>query len=144
MAGDWMKVELSTPDKPEIWMLAHILEISRTHVLGMLMVCWSWLNTHTTDGKSNVPPGFFDDLVGHKGFCDAMVEVGWFTVEQDAVVMVNFAKHNGQSAKKRAQDNVRKGAQRARDAVGSRTDRDQRREEQRGEETAPPLPPRGG
>jgi len=40
MAGDWIKVEHWTPDKPEIFRLADELEIDPDAVVGKLVRLW--------------------------------------------------------------------------------------------------------
>ena len=37
MAGDWLKVEVATPDKPEIWLIAEELQIDPDAVVGKLL-----------------------------------------------------------------------------------------------------------
>ncbi len=42
MAGDWMKVEKVTPDKPEIEAMASKLELDPDAVFGKCFRIWRW------------------------------------------------------------------------------------------------------
>ena len=50
MAGDWFKMELTTPNKLEIMDLAFTLGVSRHEALGMFTELLSWLNQHCSIG----------------------------------------------------------------------------------------------
>ena len=41
MAGDWIKIEENTPDKPEVHKMASILGIDPDAVVGKLVRVWS-------------------------------------------------------------------------------------------------------
>lgn len=105
MAGDWMKVEKSTPDKPEIFAIADIHSIDPDAVFGKCFRVWSWFDDHTTNGKANgvsVSKTLVDRLVGVAGFADSMVSVGWLCADGVGVSANNFERHNGKTAKTRA------------------------------------------
>ncbi len=40
MAGDWIKVQHVTPDKPEVWQIADRLDIDPDAVVGKLIRVW--------------------------------------------------------------------------------------------------------
>ena len=44
MAGEWIKIERSTMDKPEILRVARILGIDKDAVLGKLIRLWAWFD----------------------------------------------------------------------------------------------------
>lgn len=50
MASSWIKVEVITPDKPEIFQIAEILNIDPDAVLGKLVRIWAWADQQTIDG----------------------------------------------------------------------------------------------
>lgn len=50
MASSWIKVEVITPDKPEIFQIAEILGIDPDAVLGKLVRIWVWADQQTIDG----------------------------------------------------------------------------------------------
>ena len=102
MAGDWLKVEISTLDKPEIWEIAKMLDIHPDTAFVSCLRVWSWFDQQTEDGNAlSVSKALLDRLVGVSGFVDAMISVGWIK-EDEGITVVNFDSHNGQSAKKRA------------------------------------------
>ncbi|MEW8048963.1 MAG: hypothetical protein AB2754_16040 [Candidatus Thiodiazotropha endolucinida] len=103
MAGDWIKFEIATPDKPEIWAIAEDLEIDPDAAVGKLLRVWCWFDQHTEKGNApSVTKMLLDRLVGVRGFCDSVVKAGWL-IEKNGVLQVpNFHRHNGKTAKKRA------------------------------------------
>lgn len=146
MAGDWIKFETTTPDKPEVFAIAEQLQLDPDAVVGKLVRVWIWADSQTEDGRvthvsrgqrdichASVTHKIVDRLVGMPGFAAAMESVGWLTPDGS---IPGFDRHNGETAKKRALARERKARQRA----GAVTDasRDQRdtsvtREEKRRE-----------
>lgn len=105
MADFWIKVEKSTPDKPEIFEMAEILDIDPDAVLGKLIRVWSWMDSNSEDGHiKSVTPVLINRLAGHTLFADAMRTVNWMADD----CIPNFDRHLGESAKKRAKDAERK------------------------------------
>lgn len=144
MAGDWIKVQISTPDKAEVWAMAERLDLDPDAVVGKLIRVWSWFDEHTEEGHApSVTKKLLDRLVGVTGFCDSLHSEGWMTETDGMVSVPNFDRHNGQSAKKRALSNERKRKSRANVAGNvtdqSRTERDTSvpREEKRRVNTVP-------
>jgi hypothetical protein len=55
MAGDWIKIEENTPDKPEVHKMASILGIDPDAVVGKLVRVWSWASQNCNgDGVTDV------------------------------------------------------------------------------------------
>lgn len=103
MAGDWIKIEATTPDKPEVYAIAERLGIQPEHAFGCLGVLWIWADQQTFDGNaSGVTKLLVDRKTGVTGFADAMVEVGWLEPTEKGLAFTNFDRHNGNTAKKRA------------------------------------------
>ena len=103
MASDWIKIEKSTPDKPEVEAMALALGIGADAVLGKLIRVWSWFDTNCADGDArSVTVSLLDRIALHPGFADAMQGAGWLTLLDDGFHMVNFERHNGKNAKRRA------------------------------------------
>lgn len=103
MAGDWIKVEHATLDKPEVYEIAEILGISPEEVVGRLLRVWFWFDEQTENGNAvNVTSvTLVKRLVtvsGLEGFPEAMKKVGWLNGSS----IPNFDRHNGKSAKSRA------------------------------------------
>lgn len=103
MAGDWLKFDKSTPDKPEVFEIASQLQIDPDSVVGKLMRVWSWFDSHTEDGNAlRVTPALLDRCAGHVGFVAAMQSVGWMVIENGGCRLPKFDRHCGSTAKKRA------------------------------------------
>ena len=118
MATHWIKLEHTTPDKPEIVTLSTLLKIHRDAVVGKLMLIWIWADQHSVDGKDMaVTTAFLDRLTSRKGFCAALRAAGWLDGVDGALTLVNFTNHNGATAKTRSIDNRRKASQRERDKI---------------------------
>ncbi|MFJ5472743.1 DnaT-like ssDNA-binding domain-containing protein [Pectobacterium carotovorum] len=112
MAYEWIKVEVITPDKPEIYQLAEILSIDPDSVLGKLIRLWSWADQQTIDGNANgnaasVTKNAIDRITFLPGFADALLQVGWLKAEGNTLMFPNFERHNGKSSKKRTLSNRR-------------------------------------
>tara|TARA_B100001105_G_C22380424_1_gene439393 strand:+ start:333 stop:998 length:666 start_codon:yes stop_codon:yes gene_type:complete len=107
MAGDWIKCEISLREKLEVWQIASSLDLDIDAVVGKLLHIWGWFDQHTTDGDAhcvtNVTLLRLDHSVNAKGFCQEMMKCGWMFLEDGVIKIPDFDKHNGQSAKKRAQ-----------------------------------------
>lgn len=103
MAGDWIKVELELPDKPEVHYISNILGIDPDATIGKLIRVWGWFDKHTEDGNAlGVTFALLDRITGVSGFGEAMQLAGWL-VQKDAVLtMPNFDRHTSKSAKARA------------------------------------------
>jgi hypothetical protein len=103
MAGDWIKMQKDTPDKPEVLAIASRLGIDPDAAVGKLVRIWSWFDTHTTDGNAScVTYAFLDRLAGVTGFAEQMSLVGWLVEKGHSLSLPNFDYHTGETAKKRA------------------------------------------
>ena len=103
MAGDWIKVEHVTPDKPEVWAMAERLGIDADAVVGKLVRIWIWADQQTHDGNArSVTKALLNRVSGVTGFAEAMINVGWLKAEEAGLVFTNFDRHNGHTAKKRS------------------------------------------
>lgn len=109
MAGEWLKFEKATLDKPEVFTMATQLGIEPDAVVGKLLRVWSWFDTHTQNGHaSGVTSAFLDRIACTPGMTESMESVGWILVTNDGVELPNFDRHNGETAKTRALNNKRK------------------------------------
>lgn len=102
MAGDWIKFELTTLDKPEVCQIADFADIDPDAVVGKLMRIWGWFDQQTENGNApSVSKKLLDRLVGVIGFCEHMKSVAWM-IEIDGVISLpHFDRHNGKTAKNR-------------------------------------------
>jgi len=103
MAGDWLKMELTLPDKPEVHYIANALNIDPDAVIGKLLRVWAWFDMHTENGNAlGVTFALVDRLTCVSGFGEAMQFAGWLEQREKQLCMVNFDRHTSESAKKRA------------------------------------------
>ncbi|ECM9840336.1 TPA: Pyocin large subunit [Salmonella enterica] len=133
MAGDWIKMRADLHTHPKVVRMASALKADRLRIVGGLHSAWCLFDVHSVDGfLDGYSAETLDDLIGFPGFARAMMAVGWLEEEGESLVMPRFEAHNGQSAKRRAQDadrkrNVRKAS--ASDADKKRTREEKRRED---------------
>ncbi|HHQ4306221.1 TPA: hypothetical protein ACSP7Y_002217 [Serratia fonticola] len=112
MASSWIKIEVITPDKPEVYQLAEILDIDPDAALGKLIRLWAWADQQTIDGNAKcnaacVTKNAVDRITFVRGFAEALIQVGWLAMEGNSLIFPNFERHNGNSSKKRALTNDR-------------------------------------
>ncbi|EJA4364998.1 hypothetical protein MVR39_002755 [Escherichia coli] len=112
MASNWIKLEVITPDKPEIFRLAEILNIDPDAALGKVIRFWAWADQQMIDGNADcnargVTKSAIDRITFMAGFADALIQVGWLVENDGGLSLPNFERHNGKSSKKRAVTNER-------------------------------------
>lgn len=145
MAGDWLKIEGSTPDKPEVFEIAAMLKITPAEAFGRLFLVWRFFDQHTENGNAvNVTSAYLDHVSGVSGFANAMQTVGWLDAGDDGsygASLPNFDRHNGKTAKARALTAKRVATHKQRSTNGVVTQPPLPREEKRRDIT--PIPPSG-
>lgn len=111
----WIKIEATFPDKPEVIAIATRLKMRDSDTAtGKLVRLLVWADANSVDGTAmTITRAFIDRLVSCKGFAAALTAVGWLTGEDGNLTLVNFERHNGESAKKRAVETRKKQNQRA-------------------------------
>lgn len=108
MAGDWIKLEHVTPDKPEIHRMAEKLGMDSDAVVGKLLRFWIWADQQAISGNAiSVTKTLIDRITYAPGFADALLEVDWLQARSGSFAIPHFDRHNGQTAKKRAETNRR-------------------------------------
>lgn len=150
MAGDWLKFEKSTSDKPEVWAIADQLGIDPDAVVGKLLRVWAWFDEQSEEGNApSVSKMLLDRRVGVTGFCDSMVSCGWMIDDGKEVTLPNFDRHNGKTAKNRSltAKRVAKHKQKSNDegnddSVTNALPREEKRREEKNKDT-PPKSPKG-
>ena len=145
MAGDWIKMRSDLFTHPKVVRMASALKADGRpdviRVVGGLMSVWCLFDAHSVDGLlEGYSADLIDDHLRWDGFAAAMVSVGWLQsgVDGSSMSLPEFDTHNGQSAKRRAQDADRKREDRKTSA--SEADKKRTREEKRREEKYPPTP----
>jgi hypothetical protein len=140
MAGDWIKVEQATLDKPEVLRAAEMLNIHRREALGLFVEFWIWLDKNLSascpDFVRNMSAKSLDEVLHTPGFSGVLKSIGWakFDDEQSVLYVMNAERHNGNTAKSRALDAKRKKEKRqesVRETSGCEPDRNRTREEKR-------------
>jgi len=115
MAGDWLKLEKVTIDKPEIFAIADQLGITQGESFMACIRVWCWFDEQTINGHAiGVTKTAVDVTARVTGFGSAMEEVGWLVVESGRISMPHFDRHTSQSAKDRALATKRKKLERSR------------------------------
>lgn len=132
---NWIKMRCDLWTDPRVVRIMSALKADRSRIIGALFRAWSIADAHTIDG--NLPgytPEVLDADIGIPGFSAELQGVGWLEVTSTGIAIPRFTEHNGQSAKRRAQDTARKG--RVRKVSASKADKKRNRvEESRVEES---------
>jgi hypothetical protein len=104
MAGDWIKVEASTPEKAEVLAITARMGWDDADLtVGKLFRLWRWFDQQTVDGNAaTVTTALLDRIVGVIGFCEAVRDAGWLTITDEGISLPGFDKHNGNTAKSRS------------------------------------------
>jgi hypothetical protein len=130
MAGDWIKMRKSLLGDPRVVRIMSALRADRFRTIGGLFSAWCLLDEQTEDGMlQGYTAEVFDEVVGLNGLAKAMQSVGWLTISPQGVAAPNFTEHNGKSAKRRDQENVRKMSARHADKLQTESALEKRREE---------------
>lgn len=153
MAGDWLKVETITPDKPEVANIAHRLGITAEEAFGRLFRVWVWCQNVSVNGHVRVRDlSPIDRAAQREGFGQAMAEEHWIGKAPDGFVIPKWDRHLSKGAKKRVLDMERKRRERENsvpDASRKKADDKRTRERERGSSSpsekkgrAPPRTPK--
>lgn len=109
MAADWIKMRCELQTHPKVVRILSAMNTDKFRVIGGLHAVWCIFDAHSTDGSlRGYTPAAMDAAIGWPGFSQAMCDVGWLSFDAQAAVMPGFTDHNGQSAKRRADDQKRK------------------------------------
>lgn len=159
MAGDWIKMRTDLWTDPRVVKIASTLRKTqlahqasaavKAAVVGGLYRLWSIADTHTTNGKlTGYDVQALDEDIGIEGFSEAVTSVGWLKLADGQLLVPRFKEHSGHSAKRRAQETVRKQVDRSRPCPpsvrkmsASHADKMRTREEKRREEKNKKNPP---
>ena len=104
MAGDWIKMRSNLAQDPAVISTANALNCSEFKIVGLLHWLWSWADGHTIDGRADgVDCKWINRQTHTDGFCEALAKTGWLIIDEEGLTIPGFDKHNGASAKSRAQ-----------------------------------------
>ena len=151
MAGDWIKMRCDLSDDPAVVQIASQVGVTEDEVVGKLHRLWSWADRHTKDGKAlGITAKWVNKFLNKDGFAEAMCAAGWLAFDDNSLQFPNFCKHNGSSAKRRADATERKKRSRKCHNNVTKTSRatcdksvtreEKRREEKREGEESPSTP----
>lgn len=108
MAGDWIKMRDDLYDDPAVISIGASTGLDEYGVVGRLHKLWSWADRHSLDGNAlSVTSAWIDRYLSCDNFADSLFQAGWLTGMDGALSLPNFDRHNGETAKKRAQTNKR-------------------------------------
>lgn len=110
MAGDWIKMRSELQTHPKIVRILSATKADKFRVVGGLHAVWSVFDQHSVDGVLfGYTPETLDHIIGWEGFASAMIAVKWLSFDgEETLSLPEFDEHNGQSAKRRAEDQKRK------------------------------------
>lgn len=135
MAGDWIKMRSELQSHPKVVRILSALEADKFRVIGGLHAVWAVFDTHSVNGElTGYTPKAMDHVIGWEGFSAALMSVGWMAWDgSQTLTLPEFDEHNGQSAKRRAEDqkrkrNVRNMSGKCADKSGTNTGLDKREE----------------
>ncbi len=113
--ADWIKVLTTLPKCRAVYRLMRELRCKRHAALGLAVDWLCWLDANSSDGHTGLLDEEISDVLGWPKAAEALNAIGWVSHdEQGCVVAVDFKKHCGESAKKRADDAARQQRSRAR------------------------------
>lgn len=105
MAETWVKIRHTLLRSPKIRQLSRQLNCNKNEALGIAVAWLMWVDEQSADGETFLTPAELDEEIGSAGAIAALVEIGWAGLNEDGTVAaLEFGKHCGASAKRRAQD----------------------------------------
>lgn len=94
------------------------LKCNKHTALGLAVEWFCWIDEQTEDGATGLTPDELADELGFRGSAKALCSIGWAALGDDGTVnALEFGKHCGDSAKKRAEDALRQSSSRSRRAA---------------------------
>ncbi|NBW15840.1 MAG: hypothetical protein EBR82_48420 [Caulobacteraceae bacterium] len=103
--AQWIKWNKGLTRRTEVLQIGRAVKKDRRLVAVACMEFWEWADDETVDGNlTGCTPEFVDDLVGIRGFAVAYAAAGWAEIHEDRIKLLNWERHNGESAKRRALD----------------------------------------
>ena len=152
MAGEWIPIDITAPDKPKMQELVDLTGEPIEVVFFRMFRLWGWMSLNSDDGTVRTTPGRLGRTCGgDERFWQAVETVGWIVFAKDGTAEIpGWGRRFSQSAKARALHLERAGRARQACANGApkrtKSARDEcapaQQKRTRGEErTVPPPPP---
>src|SRR5438309_1006676 len=83
MSGDWIKFDVTTLEKNEVWDMATALNRTPEAIIGHLMRWWVWADQQSQDGNAVVTQlSRVDQIANCTGFGEALLSTGWLVQEK--------------------------------------------------------------
>lgn len=115
---DWIKIRSDIDKCYEVVRLSQTMQVSRMEAVGMCVTFWAWVDHATDDGHlPDCTPDIVDAAVGVVGLASGLMSVGWLVQNDGDMLIPNFSRHMGASAKKRALHTWRQERYRAKKGV---------------------------
>lgn len=108
MMARWIKVDVSTPYKSAIRNLSEDCGVNRGEAFLAWFELYAWLDEQTEDGRIKADRYDIDRKAGLAGAAASLEKSGWIAFEGGVCTITNWDEHNGQNAKRRAEDARRK------------------------------------
>jgi hypothetical protein len=104
----WIKCDSELFYRREVLLIARALAIHNNEAVGALLRFWAWADAETRDGfVPGVTLADVDQRADLPGIAEQMVRCGWLSEnpvgKPVGILVINFNRHNGESAKARAQ-----------------------------------------
>tara|TARA_R100001443_G_scaffold3258_1_gene10340 strand:+ start:5509 stop:6201 length:693 start_codon:yes stop_codon:yes gene_type:complete len=102
----WIKVETKLRNSPKVFTIAMRMGVPRITALGAVIEAWMIADSHAEENGflKHLTFEALDEMVGVKYLGTAMNEVGWLVEVEGGLSFVDYTKHNGSTAKTRAED----------------------------------------
>ena len=111
--ADWLKINHRLIRSQKVWALADALKVAFPHALGVVLIWLTWVDEQTEEGQTGMTVKNMDAELRQRGAVSALVSIGWAGVDECGLVYaVDFSKHCGVTAKKRAEASRKKALQR--------------------------------
>lgn len=102
--SNWIKVLNTLPRSRAVFSLMRGMRCKRHAAIGLAVDWFCWLDENSTGGETGMTDEEIDEVLGAKGAAKSLAEIGWIEHDEAGfVVAVDFCKHNGISAKRRAE-----------------------------------------
>lgn len=100
----WIKVDVDTPMKPAMRNAAADCAVSRGDAFLAFFRLYSWLDENTADGVLYASREELDGIAQLDGFAASLERSGWLSFDGDLCTVANWDEHNGQNARRRAEN----------------------------------------
>ena len=112
--ASWIKLLTTLPKDRDVYLLMRELRCKRHAALGLAVDWLCWLDANSTNGETGLMDEEISDVLGWPHAAEALNAIGWISHDdRGCVLAVGFDKHNGESAKRRAEDALRQRRSRA-------------------------------